>query len=464
MGVSLTAIDELERRRPKRRVFILGLDSMPPNVLYERPELFPFLSGVLDDSSRYILRTCYPPITVPAWLCMFTGMTPGELGIYDFKHRRKGSYDSYIVTSMHVSEEPIWQVLGKRGFRVGIYGVPPTYPPRPLNGFLVSDLTTPGPDRPYTFPPWLKAELESAVGPTIFDIAYRRWEKDEVIRDLFKMLENHQRQVAYLTTRKRWDIFIYVEIATDRAHHAFWRYFDKEHPRHEVNEKFGNVIPRLYRAIDEWVERLFDVFTKDAIFIVVSDHGTKAMHGCLAINQWLIEQEYLRLKVDLKELKPGTQLTPDLVDWERTIAWAWGGYFAAIFINVKGREEKGAVEPRHYDDVVKQLKDELSRIKGPNGEQWKNEVYTPYELYPIVRGDAPDIMAFFDDLKWRPIGSIGWDSIYVSENDIGPDDAVHDWYGVLAIYDPEETVERGFRGTVDITNVAHMLIDLIGRR
>jgi len=83
------------------------------------------------------------------------------------------------------------------------------------------------------------------------------------------------------------------------------------------------------------------------------------------------------------------------------------------------------------------LKKDLEKIRGPNNEPWNNKVYTPYELYPEVREDAPDLMVYFDDLSWRAAGTIGWDTIYLPENDRGPDDAVHDWIDVFAIYDPE---------------------------
>lgn len=40
-------------------------------------------------------------------------------------------------------------------------------------------------------------------------------------------------------------------------------------------------------------------------------------------------------------------------------------------------------------------------------------------------------MVYLDNLSWRPAGTIGWPSIYLEENDRGPDDAVHDWLGII---------------------------------
>ncbi len=446
-----------------RKLFLLGLDSLPPRVLYEGFDGggFTYLRQLVEESRRWILRSCHPPITVPAWMVMFTGKTPGELGVYGFRHRRPGDYGFYIVDSRSIRHPTLWDEAGKRGLRVGVYGVPPTYPPRPVHGFLVTDFTTPGPEKPYTWPPWLKRELEEVAGPTIFDIVYRSHDKDRVARDLFRMLENHQRQVEYLATKKQWDIFIYVELAVDRAHHAFWKYFDPQHPRHTSHPRYSKVIPELYRRIDEWFQRLHKKLPRDTIIVVASDHGVKAMKGAFTINQWLAEQGYLKLRKPLDQYRPGTELDEETVDWEHTTAWAWGGYYSRVFINLKGREKKGYVEPKYYEETVKQLKKDLEKIRGPNGEQWNNKVYRPQELYPEVNGDPPDLMLYLDNLSWRPAGTIGWSTNYLPENDRGPDDAVHDWHGVYAVYDPEETIGKGDAGTLDIKDAHKILQELL---
>ncbi len=447
-----------------RRVFFLGLDSMPPRVLYEgMGEGFDYLRGIVEESQRFLMRTCHPPITVPAWMVMFTGKTPGELGIYGFRHRRPGEFGYYIVNSRFIRAETLWDKAGRDGLRVGVYGVPPTYPPKPVHGFMVTDFTTPGPEKPYTFPPWLRRELEQATGPTIFDILYRSSDKDRVARDLFRMLSNHQRQVEYLATRKQWDLFLYVEIAVDRAHHAFWKYFDPTHPRYEQHPRFSSVIPELYRRIDEWLEKLHRRLPRDTVIVIASDHGIKPMKGAFVMNQWLAEQGYLKLKPDVKA-KPGTDLREDMIDWDHTVAWAWGGYYSRVFINLKGREKRGIVEPKYYEETVNQLRRDIERIRGPSGEGWVNKAYRPQELYPEVNGDPPDLMVYLDDLNWRPAGTIGWPTLYLSENDRGPDDAVHDWIGVYAVYDPEGTLSKGDAGVMDIHRIRQHLEEIIFSR
>ena len=448
-----------------RRILILGLDSAPPKIVYEEYNVeLECLRELREEGCSYILESCHPPITIPAWMVMFTGKTPGELGIYGFRHRKPGDVKhTYIVNSKHIKAETLWDKVGKKGLRTCIIGVPPTYPPKPIRGILITDFTTPGPDKPYTFPPWLKRELEAKFGRYIFDVVYRSHEKDKVLKETFNMTKQHLNIVRYLLEKKKWDIFIYVEIGVDRIQHAFWKYFDREHPRHQEHPVYSRAIPEYYKMIDNWLKEVRRIIPKDTIIMVVSDHGAKSMKGAFVVNQWLEEEGYLKLKE--KPKRKGIDLTREMIDWNKTIAWGWGGYYSRIFINLKGREPKGIIKRSEYEDIINQLKKDIMKIRGPNGEKWNTKVYTPYELYPEVKGDPPDLMVYFDNLNWRAAGTIGWNTIYLPENDRGPDDAVHDWHGILIVYDPEETVspsKPSKPNKVKIENVKTIIESMLG--
>ncbi len=444
-----------------RRALVIGLDCAPPRILYdELIDELPVLGGLLRESHRYIMRSSHPPITIPAWMVMATGKTPGELGIYGFRHRRIGSYDEmYIANSKMIREEPIWNTLGKKGFNSIITGFPPTYPPRPIKGYLISDFITPDHTKNYTWPPWLKKEIEEKFGPYIFDVLFRTHDRDRVKRELWKMTEQHFKVINYLLTTKKWDFAWFVEIGTDRLHHAFWKYWDPKHPKHEPGNKYQDVIPEYYKLIDKYVGELLEKIPRDTLVFIVSDHGAKAMKGAFVINQWLIDNGYLKLKHQPE--KPGQDLKPGMIDWEHTKAWAWGGYYSRVFLNIKGREPKGIVDPEDVPGLIEELKREIGKIKGASGEEWKNMIYRPSELYPVVKGDPPDLMVYLDDLAWRPAGTLGWETYYLEENDKGPDDAVHDWYGVFAVHDPEETIQPGDEGLIQIHEIKNIILNHI---
>jgi predicted AlkP superfamily phosphohydrolase/phosphomutase len=58
-------------------------------------------------------------------------------------------------------------------------------------------------------------------------------------------------------------------------------------------------------------------------------------------------------------------------------------------------------------------------------------VFKPQEIYQKVRGRAPDLIVYFDDLAWRSVGSVGINSLHTVENDTGPDDANHAPFGLM---------------------------------
>lgn len=442
-----------------RKLLVIGLDSAPPSLVYNRfRDSLPTLS-ILTSGNKAILRSSHPPITIPAWAVMVTGKSPGELGLYGFRHRKPGSYnDVYIASSRSIKSPAIWDLAGREGLKSVVVGVPPSYPPRPIRGAMVGCFITPGPESPYTFPPRLKGEMESALGPYIFDAEYRSDDKESIIGNLWKMTKYQFRAYRFLMKRLKWDFFMFVQIGVDRVQHAFWGYMDKDHHKYTPGNRYENVIEEYYRLVDEELGKMIKETPADAVIAVVSDHGAKRMKGAFVVNQWLAEKGYLKIE---KMPPPGTDLSEARIDWRKTIAWGWGGYYARIFLNVEGREPKGVIRRDDYEHYRTELIEEISRIEGPGGEEWDSYAFRPEELYPVVRGDVPDLIAYFDDLYWRSAGTVGWDTKYLRENDRGPDDAVHDWFGIISLYDPEESVPP-LKEKLDIKEVFQIFAEILG--
>ena len=418
------------------KVFVIGLDSAPPELLFhEFIDELPNIKRIIEKSIYGPMKSCIPAITIPAWIVMATGKTPGELGLYGFRHRKGNSYkDIWIAHSLMVKEKAVWDYLGERGYKSVVLGVPPSYPPKKINGWMIGCFITPDSSTNYTHPPELKSEIERVVGDYIFDVVFRKENRDEVKEQIWEMTEKRFELVRYLIETKDWDYFEFVEIGLDRIHHAFWKYFDENHHLHEPNSPYRNVIPDYYKLLDKEIGKTLKLLDEDTAVMIVSDHGIKRMKGCFAINQWLIDEGLLKAKYEKGKFIRFEQLK---VDWSKTIAWAWGGYYARVFLNVKGREPNGVIRLSEYDKVRDEIAELIKSIRGPNGEKWDNKVFYPEEIYPTAKGDKPDMMVYFDDLYWRSAGTLGHPTNYLLENDTGPDDAVHSEYGVFALHTPD---------------------------
>ncbi len=421
------------------KVVVIGLDCAEPSLVFDRyAKRLPNLTRLREQGVWGSLRSCDPPITVPAWMSMMSSKDPGTLGYYGFRNRADRSYEKMTTaTSLAVREPLLWDMLGSAGKRVALIGVPQTYPPRPVNGLMITDFLTPSIQSNYTYPPELKSEIASLpnVHPYEFDVSdFRTPDKGKIRDSLVRMTDKRFALARYLMTTKPWDFFMMVEMGTDRVHHAFWQYMDPAHHRYEPGNPYETVIPDYYEHVDRKIGELLEVIPKDAHVIVVSDHGAKCMDGGIALNEWLLQKGYLVLK------EPPTapsRLEALKIDWAKTTAWGSGGYYGRLFLNVKGREPQGLIAPEDYEATRDRLVAELEALGDPEGKPIGTRVLKPETLYRTVRGEAPpDLFVYFGDLRWRSVGTVGTGEIHTFENDTGPDDANHAQYGLVILSGP----------------------------
>jgi predicted AlkP superfamily phosphohydrolase/phosphomutase len=337
-----------------------------------------------------------------------------------------------------------------------VIGLPPSYPPKQINGSLVTCLITPGPEKEYTWPPGLKREIRKLVGEYIFDVTFRVEDRDGVKRQLFEMTRKRFRVAKYLAKTTDWNLFVLHEIGFDRLHHAFWKFFDPAHPKYVKGNPYEGIAREYYGFVDEELGELLDVIGKGVHTFVLSDHGSKTMKGAFCVNEWLVREGYLSLK---KKPRKVVELDRVAVDWSETKAWGWGGYYARIFFNVKGRERNGVVKKEDLGQEKDELKKKLLRIRGPDGRRMANEVFEPDDLYGLAKGDKPDLMVYFSGLDWRSAGTLGHSSLYLSENDTGPDDSVHSMDGVFIYHSPKNG-RIGELSNLRIQDIAPTLLQL----
>lgn len=205
-------------------------------------------------------------------------------------------------------------------------------------------------------------------------------------KQFFDSLENTKRGLC-----------VCVFDGTDRIQHMFWRYLERDHPAHPANldpaytpNRFETTIEDLYVRMDQLVGETMDRIDDDnTMLMVISDHGFNSFRRGIDLNAWLIEQSYM-------VLKPGAKLGFKYlseVDWSKTRAFALG--LAGIFLNVKGREAQGVVEP---GTAAQALKDEiiakLTGLKDPKtNEPGIRRVFDKEKCYQgPFRDSAPDLV------------------------------------------------------------------------
>ncbi len=438
------------------RVAVIGLDCATPQLLFrDFAAETPNIHAVMERGMWGELTSVTPPITVPAWACAMTGKTPGQLGIYGFRNRKDTTYDGLsIATADTITEPAVWDAIATLGLRSVLVGVPPSFPPpKSFPGWRVGCFLTPPSAASWAYPAELETEIVEELGTGndyIFDIPdFRRAGYDVALEQLFAMTERRFQVGRKLAIDKPWDFFMLCEIALDRLHHVFWQYWDPTHPLYEPGNRYEDAFRDYYRLLDRQVGSLLEVLPDDAVVIVMSDHGARPMMGGLCFNDWLMGEGYLTL---VERPSAPIPIKDAAIDWGRTVAWGDGGYYGRLFLNVKGREPNGVVEPARYEEVRDELVSKLEAAPGPDGTRLGTTVMKPQDVYPEVRGIAPDLIVYFGDLDWRSVGSVGNPSLFTYENDTGPDGANHDRTGVFAVagLPGQQTGEAPARNLVDI--------------
>ncbi len=372
---------------------------------------------------------------------MLTSKNSGALGFYGFRNRRPGGYDTdWIATNAAVKSPRVWDYLSAAGLTCCAHAVPQTYPVKPLNGMLVADFLSPSADSDFTYPVSLREELHRVCGRYQIDVeGFRTEDKAALLEQIHQVTDKHHLAVKYLLEQKpaggrAWDFFMSVEMGPDRIQHGFWKYVDPAHPKYEPGNPFETCIPDYYARLDEQLGEVLELVGEDALVMVVSDHGAKAMQGSLNLNDFFIREGLLVLN---QEVPPGSRLKPEVIDWSRTRVWGWGGYYARIFLNVAGREPQGTIPASDYERVRDEVAELIESIPDDQGRAMQTRAYRPAELFTGAYVDqAPDLMVYFDDLNWRAGQDLNNSELYSFDTEIGPDDAVHDYDGIFVMAGP----------------------------
>ena len=306
--------------RRRRRLLLVGLDSASPQLAFDSfANDLPTLGALRRAGTWGVLRSCIPSITVPAWSSMLGGRDPGELGLYGFRQRVRGSYRKQRLADSRSLRHPrAHDLLGADGRDCLVMGLPQTWPVQPLRGHLVSGPLTPGLDSACTWPAVLRQEMRQLAPNYLFDLPdYRAWDRERLLQTLIDMAEQQHRVFCHLLRTKPWDFALQVHMGLDRVQHVFWSDHDPRHRAHTPGGRWQNALRDFYVLLDGMLGELMDLAGEDCDLLVASDHGAKRMDGGICVNEWLWREGWLRLKGD----PPDDRLSglADLeVDWANT--------------------------------------------------------------------------------------------------------------------------------------------------
>ncbi len=175
--------------------------------------------------------------------------------------------------------------------------------------------------------------------------------------------------VTYLLNNKEWDIFSMHAHCPDWMYHTFSVNLDPltASSREEV-EQYTRLELALYQSLDRMIGSIIECANEETLIILVSDHGAKATTHEFQVADILIEKGLTVLKEsdDVKgmPMQLGTHTIFGEIDWTQTKAYPQRVCY--IYVNVKGRDPNGIVEPgQEYEQVVEQIITALYNFTDP---------------------------------------------------------------------------------------------------
>jgi len=404
-----------------RRVLIVGLDGATFDVLNPLMEAgyMPNLRRLVETGTSGILESTKPPITPAAWTTFMTGKGPGRHGIVDFEKYDVATNTLSFNSTYEIREKTIWEILSEKGFKVGSINLPMTYPPRKVNGFMISGFETPSTDVEFTYPPELKGEI------------LRRWPeynyRSDWQRRMFGGTKLFQRNLDYITASfvqgreiatycgdtYGWDVLMVLYKLVDNLQHKTWKYLDPAN--NGRYRRRTEMIAESFASLDQQIGHL-ERYARDhdAVLLIMSDHGHGSLDGKAQPNALLKQWGYLKIKSGVAQAQLRARriaaralgrttrrfaanlgIEHDLVlDWDRTQACVMhAGMYGFLYISLKGRQPNGVVDPADYERLREELRERFLGVtaRHPDGQtiQVFPEVHRTEELYRCKRSEQP---------------------------------------------------------------------------
>ncbi len=274
----------------KNKVILFGVDGATWTLLdnYAADGSIPNLDYCVKRGVKASLFSTFPPLTLPAWTSIFTGVNPGKHGMTDFRMRFNDKF--VLANSQYRMVDSLWQIVSRYGLRSIVINDPVTYPPEKINGIMTTGLLTPYYSN-YVQPFELKDEIEKIAGGYMFDLPVNFYELVSTDKSqAYKIVEDFAIKIArvtmHLAKNYEWDILAPIFTSTDKLQHFYW-----DEP---------DYLKRHYKLIDTIFRDILDLANENnATLFIVSDHGFGPAGKSLNINTWLAKEGFQNVKKNL---------------------------------------------------------------------------------------------------------------------------------------------------------------------
>lgn len=197
----------------------------------------------------------------------------------------------------------------------------------------------------------------------------------EYLQQARTVLAEHRRIFDAEFLKFKEGVFFFYFSSLDLNSHMFWRLMDPAHPEYDqtLADQNGSAIADFYQQIDQVLGEVLPRVHDRTTLLVLSDHGFAPYYRSFNLNTWLLNKGYIKLKKG----GPSDSSEPFAnVDWTQTRAYGLG--LNGLYLNLRGRESNGIVEPgTQADRFMAELRARLLAVQDPKS---KKQVITRVDL------------------------------------------------------------------------------------
>ena len=356
------------------RLLVLGLDGLPLRLARALSPHLPNLARLTAFAGS--IEAELPELSPVNWTSFFTGVGPGEHGVYGFTLLDPASYALRIANSTDVRVPTIFDRLGTRGLVSRVLNLPNMAPARPLRGMLVAGFVAPGLDAA-VYPPFLLGPLKAAGYRIEGDTTRGASDPGHLLGQLRQSLDARRAGLNLLWPDLAWDLFVCVLTETDRLFHfLFPAVEDPLHPLHPACLAF---LAEWDLLVGEILER-YDALPGPKRLIVLADHGFCTLTQEVDLNCVLRQAGFLR------------QCRPARDEWDAGVISADSRAFALdpgrVYLHRRDSFARGCVAGADESALKRDLTALLMGLTW-EGQRVMNRVLDGRELYgETSTGDA----------------------------------------------------------------------------
>ena len=216
----------------------------------------------------------------------------------------------------------------------------------------------------------------------------------EFLEQSHTVLAEHRRAFDVEFPKFQQGLFFFYFSSLDLNAHMLWRLTDPQSPAYDAGlaARYGSSLEEFYEQIDQVLGEVLPKVDDNTTLLVLSDHGFAPYRRSFNLNTWLLNNGY----TTRKEGASGDASEPFAdVDWSRTRAYGLG--INGLYLNVRGRERDGIVDPAQADRLLREIREKLLAVRDPkDGSQVITRIDLASEVYqgPYARTGPDAIVGY----------------------------------------------------------------------